>query len=862
MHRAPFNQVKRKTTMELPKTYNPNTYESDIYALWERTGVFTPKKAAASDSFSMTLPPPNANANLHMGHALDFQLKDTIGRFMRAQGKQVLLLPGADHAGFETWYVYEKKLEEQGKSRFDYSREELYEQVWNFVAENRGNMEDQIRAFGTSCDWSRSTFTLDDKIIDRAYETFKKMWDDGLIYRGERLVNYCTHHGTSFSDIEVEYEDRNTPLYYMKYGPFTLATTRPETKFGDTAVAVHPDDERYADLVGKEIEVEGLNGPFTLTVVADEMVDREFGTGAVKITPAHDFNDWDVAQRHNLPAKTVINLDGTMNELAGEFAGMPVLEARKAVVTALQDKGLLVKIDSDYRNRVGVCYKCGTVIEPMLLEQWFVSMKPLAKKAIEHLKKGGIEVFPKKKLGEIIAYMSEIKDWNISRQIAWGIPIPVFQNVNDPSDWVYDTRIDQETIEIKGTTYKRDPDVFDTWWSSGQWPYATLEYPNSHDAKQFYPTSLMETGSDLLRQWVSRMIMLGYYVTNEPPFKQIYFHGMIVDEKGAKMSKSKGNVVNPMDILNEYGSDALRLGLLNGTSPGNPQPFAVPKIIGGRNFCNKLWNIARFIEGMSDSQSTPAHQPQSAADHWIAQRLNTANERITTLMQKYRVSEAYETLYSYIWNDLADWYIEASKQKPNIPMLQQVLRDSLIMAHPFAPFVTETIWQSLYPDGDSMLAAAAWPSTQKFDKKQADAFEDIKAVVTEARYIVTTLKASKVTLYHSGESFLEENQHIIARMAKLEGVMAVEEGKGLNLTQSPVAAWLDIDSQTARNYAKSLEADCETQQKLIDNLQQRLSNKSYVHNAPKAVVEQTRQQLQEAQDQKARMQAEIKRFAI
>lgn len=846
--------------MNLPKAYEPAKYENDIYALWERSGIFTPKKAKPADSFSMTLPPPNANANLHMGHALDFQLKDTIGRFMRAQGKQVLMLPGADHAGFETWYVYEKKLNQEGKSRFDFSREDLYEQVWNFVEQNRGNMENQVRAFGVSCDWTRSTFTLDDKIINRAYRTFKKMWEDGLIYRGERLVNYCTHHGTSFSDIEVEYQDRTTPLYYMQYGPFELATTRPETKFGDTAVAVHPEDERYSELVGKEIEVEGLNGPFKLQVIADDMVDRTFGTGVVKITPAHDPNDWEVAQRHNLPIKSVIDLDGTLNHHAGKYEGLSVEDARKQVASDLKAKGLLIKVDENYRNRVGVCYKCGTVIEPMVLEQWFVRMQPLADEAIKHLKKGDVNVLPKKKLHEIIAYLSDIRDWNISRQIAWGIPIPVFQNTEDPKDWIFDERVKEETIEVNGATYKRDSDVFDTWWSSGQWPYATLEFP-SDLSKQFYPTSLMETGSDLLRQWVSRMLVLGYYITGETPFKDIYFHGMVVDEHGAKMSKSKGNVVNPMETLAEYGSDALRLGLINGTSPGNNQPYSIARITGGRNFCNKLWNIARFCEEHIATASPDKVEPKTPADHWILERLESALAKTAKLMQAYRVGEAYEHVYSFIWNDFADWYIEASKQEQNPDLLAHVLRSSLALAHPFAPFVTEALWQSLVGDNGGLLAAQAWPKAAKHDAKLAHEFERIKTVVSECRYIVTTLKASRVSLYHKGEELLHNHARLIARLARLESVHTVEEGKGLHLTQSSVLAWLDIDQQTAQHYAKTLEKDLDKQHAVIKGLEGRLANKAYVNNAPKEIVKQTKEQLELARQLAANIQTEITRFS-
>ncbi|MGI9028032.1 MAG: class I tRNA ligase family protein, partial [Candidatus Saccharimonadales bacterium] len=416
--------------MKLSKTYEPNQYESDIYALWEKSEAFIPKARGSRETYSIVMPPPNANANLHIGYGLSAGLEDIAARYHRMKGEATLLLPGADHAGFETQSVYEKHLAKEGKSRFDFKREELYSQIWDFVALNRGNFEQQIRQLGISCDWTQYTFTLDDKIVGRAYKTFKQLWDDGLIYRGERLVNYCTFHGTGFADIEVEHKDATTPLYYMKYGPFELATTRPETKFGDTAVAVHPDDERYKQYVNTVITVEGFDGPFELRVVADEMVDPNFGTGAVKITPAHDFNDFEVAQRHNLEAVRVINHDGKLNQRAGKYAGMTVLEARQAVTKDLDKKGLLVKVDKDYKNRVGVCYKCGTVIEPMLMEQWFVNMEPLAKRAIEALQKNKITFYPNSKKDQLITYLKGLRDWNISRQIAWGIPIPAFQNVD------------------------------------------------------------------------------------------------------------------------------------------------------------------------------------------------------------------------------------------------------------------------------------------------------------------------------------------------------------------------------------------------------------------------------------------------
>lgn len=845
--------------MELPKVYEPGRYEADIYALWEKSNAFAPR-AGAGDSFSVVVPPPNANGNLHLGHGLTMAIQDIATRYHRMKGDRTLLLPGADHAGFETQVVYEKELAKQGKSRFDFTREELYAQIWDFVAENRAKFEQQFRRLGASVDWSRSTFTLDEKIVKRAYATFKKMWDEGLIYRGERLVNFCTFHGTAFADIEVTHEDTTTPLYYMKYGPFTLATTRPETKFGDTAVAVHPDDERYKEYVGKVVTVDGVNGPFEVQVVADEMVDPNFGTGVVKITPAHSFDDWEVAQRHNLPAKRVINHDGTMSHLAGRFEGMTVMEARKAVVEALKEKGLLVKIDESYKNRIGKCYKCGTVIEPMLMEQWFVEMQPLAKRAIETLEAGKIAFYPQQKQAQLITYLGGLRDWNISRQTAWGIPIPAFQNVDDSDDWIYDERVTDEIIEVDGKTYHRDPDVFDTWFSSSSWPYATLGYPGNDDFKDFYPLSMMETGFDILFPWVSRMLMLGLYVTDNIPFKTVYLHGLILDEHGQKMSKSKGNVINPVEILDEYGSDALRMGVLTGQSAGNNQPFGLPKVVGARNFCNKLWNIARYVEGAGKAGEGEA-KAESIADHWLLAHLKAASEEIAEDLEKYRFAEAYETLYHFVWDDFADWYIEASKATPNLPLLGLALDNVLKIAHPFAPFVTETIWQTRDKKGEEeLLISCRWPKFPQTNADESRAFEELRAIVTEVRGVLKNVGLSTAELLYGEAPLVAENATLIARLAHLARVRQSGEPAGLKLTQTTQNCWLAIDDETLKRYAEKLEEQQLQARITAERLAKRLSNEGYVAHAPAAIVAQTRVQLAEAEERLHALEAEAARF--
>lgn len=843
--------------MKLAKTYEPQQYEPGIYTLWEAGKAFAPKKEGSKGYFSLVLPPPNANGNLHVGHALVVAVEDVMARYHRLKGESTSFLPGADHAGFETWVVYEKQLEKEGKTRFDFSREELYAQVWDFVEAHRGNMEVQLRELGASLDWDNHTFTLDKKVIDRAYKTFKQLWDDRLIYRGKRLVNYCTKHHTAFADIEVAYEDRTTPLYYLKYGPFTLATTRPETKFGDTGVAVHPDDERYKEYVGKELEIEGVNGPFTVKVIADELVDPTFGTGVVKVTPAHSFDDWEMGERHNLPAVQVIDQDGMMTEETGRFAGMTVPEARAAVVKALEEKGLLVKTDEKYKNRVGVCYKCKTVIEPMLMDQWFLKVKPLVEPAIKALKNGDITFTPSNKGKVLVNYLHNLKDWNLSRQIPWGIPIPAFQNVDDENDWIFDERVEDPTIEVNGKTYKREEDTFDTWFSSGQWPFVTTGHLDGGELADMYPLSVMETGGDILFPWVSRMIMLGLYATGKVPFKHVYLHGLVLDEHGQKMSKSKGNVINPLDVAREFGSDALRMGLLASRSADVNQSFSTGNVLAGRNFANKLWNIARFIEDkLGDNYKDRDPKPETIADHWVLDRLNKASVEVGSLIEDYRFAEAYELMYHAVWDDVADWYIESSKTNNNATVLAYVLETILKLAHPFAPFVTETIWQTLKWE-DSMLATANWPEKVAVDAAAAGEYEQLQALVTEIRFVTAQFGSHKQTLVFVNDALIEKHREELTRLAKLEVIEQLKEGRGLRLAIAAHEAWLDISADTLEAHQTKLEERLADTRGQIKRLEGRLGNKGYVDGAPKAVVQQTRDQLEEQKTIEQRLMREL-----
>jgi valyl-tRNA synthetase len=748
------------------------------------------------------------------------------------------------------------------------------------VAQNRTNFEAQIRSLGASVDWTHYTFTLDDKIVKRAYATFKKLWDEKLIYRGERLVNFCTFHGTAFADIEVEHKEEKSHLWHLRYPvvdpgaeassnpkEIIVATTRPETMFGDVAVAVHPDDKRYKDLIGKTVKLPLTNRE--IPIIGDDFVDPKFGTGAVKITPAHDPNDYAAGERHDLPRVTVIDHEGKLNhEVPPEYRGLPVLEARKQVVAKLKEQDYLAKTEA-YTHSVGHCYKCGTVIQPLLREQWFVDMQPLAKPAIEALQKNKVTFYPTAKRDQLITYLENLRDWNISRQIAWGIPIPAFQNVDDGDDWIYDERTDQEIIEIKTETgdlktYRRDPDVFDTWFSSSSWPYATLDFPDGEDFKKFYPLSLMETGGEILYPWVSRMLMLGLYVTGDVPFRSVYIHGYVLAEDGSKMSKSIGNVINPLDAIEKYGSDALRMGIIAGRVPAVNRGYDERKVADARNFANKLWNIARYIEEQTEDLKTlEAPKPQSAADHWVLKKLQQSTEEISTHLDNYRFAEAYDTLYHFVWNDVADWYIEASKSEQNRELMAHLLQSILQLAHPFAPFVTETIWQTLPWQQDTLLATSSWPAGQDFDTTAAQNFDDIQTIVTEVRYLNRVFKAGKPTLYHKqADTLLSDNASLIARLAKLEAVVATptDIAHGVHLTQSKQTAWLDIDVEKQKHYLKELTAQHQAQEKIVDQLESRMANASYTANAPKEVVAQTEAQLEAAKKVLENIAAEQQRF--
>ena len=824
---------------ELSKAYIPADHEANIYAKWEQSGAFKPNMDAPKDPFTIIMPPPNANGDLHAGHAM-FVVEDLMVRYRRMQGHKTLWLPGTDHAGIETQVVFERELAKEGKSRFDFTPPDFYDAVLAYTRGNQHKIIDQLRSLGFSADWSRLKFTLDEDIIEVVYDTFKRLHDDGLVYRANRIVSWCPRCNAAFADIEISHREQLDPLYYIKYGPFVLATVRPETKFGDTAIAVNPKDERYKHLIGTEIEAEGLLGSFKLNVIGDDYVNPEFGTGVVKVTPAHDPNDWEMGLRHKLEVKQVIGTDGKLTELAGKYAGMPVAEARAQVANDLDERGLMDHVDSNYSHAVAYHGRCGTLIEPLATEQWWLAVNKLRKPAIEAVKSGAIKIVPARFEKVYIDWLENLRDWNISRQIWWGIRIPVYYRLgDDESKTPYlVTNDESEAKAYYGEgNYEVETDTFDTWFSSSQWPFATLMTTDTFD-KGFYPTSVMETGRDILFQWVTRMVMLGLYRTGEVPFKNVYLHGLVNDAHGKKMSKSKGNVLNPLDLTSKYGTDALRLALTIGITPGNDGTLSEAKIEGYRNFCNKLWNVARFILGqLPEDYSPTTPELNSSADHWMMAKLSQTSISVTTAIEEYRFSEAGEQLYSLLWNDFADWYLEASKVSPNHDLLVYSLETILKLIHPVAPFVSEVIWSHL-PWQSKQLMVADWPNVDRTDIKadQARVFDTLMSVIQAARAIIAEEQLNRPVLITTDQAVVRESK-LIERLSRTGTVRLDEDGTGIYVSPG---VWIEADAELINARKHRLEARQVELKGFLKSLESKLANTRYVESAPEAVVAETR----------------------
>jgi valyl-tRNA synthetase len=756
----------------MDKTYDHKKYEDEIYKMWERGGYFTAKRDPKKKPYTIVLPPPNASGKMHTGNVLMIAIEDLLIRWKRMQGYSALWIPGTDHAGFETQITFERELKKKGKSRFDFDRKTLYEKIWNFVQENKGLIEKQIKSMGASVDWSRYKFTLDPDVIDTVIDTFIKLDNDGLLYKDDYMVNYCPVCGTTFADLEVKHIERKDPLYFVRYllvdknenEPefVVVATVRPEPIFVDTHLAVNPKDNNNNWLVGRKVK-----NPLTdkvMDIISDNFVDPEFGTGVVKLTPAHDKNDYEVAKNHNLPIDKAFDLDGKMLESAGEFSGMFVSKARKHTVEMLNDKNLIEKIDENYYHSVAVCYKGGHDIEPTILPNWFVRVAKLKKPAHDAVKNGVVKIYPSWQEIKFHRWMESMQDWPISRQVVWGIRIPVWYKTDDNENLKVSFlsnsgKVENGTIkdliekysfkEIESGlqtliapkdakfvisknkpdgNYLQETDTFDTWFSSGQWPLLTLGYPNSPDCKYFYPNTVLETGWEILRLWVSRMIMFGIYLTGKPPFSDVYLHGLVRAIDGRKMSKSLGNVINPDEYLEKYGADALRMGLVSGTANGKDFNFPHDKVIAYQKFGNKIWNMARFMniifeqyeEGTKNKvefYSPTMDSILNKEDKNIIKVLEKTIGKVNKSLEKYRFTDASEAIYHFMWDDLASNYIEHVKNRKDKDVALSVLRhvyvNSIKLLHPFMPFVTEAIWQQIPKKSDAPLIISRWPEVKE-----------------------------------------------------------------------------------------------------------------------------------------------------
>lgn len=850
----------------LSSKYNPQEVEAGRYQEWLEKDLFKPSGDKKAKPYSIVIPPPNVTGKLHLGHAWDTTLQDMIIRQKRMQGYDTLWLPGMDHAGIATQAKVEAKLQEQGISRYDLGREKFVEQVWDWKEEYATHIREQWGKLGISVDYSRERFTLDESLSKAVRKVFVSLYEKGLIYRGEYIINWDPKARTALSDIEVIHKDVEGAFYHMTYeladgsGTVEIATTRPETMLGDTAVAVHPDDERYQHLIGKNVILPIVNKE--IPVVADTYVDMEFGTGVVKITPAHDPNDFEVGNRHDLPRVNVMNEDGTMNELAGKYAGMDRFEARKAIVKELEELGRLVKIEKMVHS-VGHSERTGVVVEPRLSTQWFVKMAPLAKRAIENQEtEDAVEFYPPRFNQTFLRWMENVHDWVISRQLWWGHQIPAWYHKETGEMYV-----GMEAPE-DSENWVQDSDVLDTWFSSALWPFSTMGWPDTEneDFKRYFPTNTLVTGYDIIFFWVSRMIFQSLEFTDSRPFKNVLIHGLIRDEQGRKMSKSLGNGIDPMEVIEKYGADALRWFLSNGSAPGQDVRFSYEKMDAAWNFINKIWNASRFVlmnvEGMSAADLHLEGQ-KSVADRWILTRLNETIEKVTHLFDRFEFGEAGRNLYNFIWDDFCDWYIEMSKEtlygdnpeakRMNQAVLVYVLDNIVRLLHPIMPFVTEEIFSKL-PTTTGSIVVASYPEVNEFsDESAAEGMEVLKEVIRAVRNIraeVNTPLSKAVTILIQAndekvQAFLTANQNYIMRFCNPDELVIATELAVPDMAMSqvitgatiylPLANLINLTEEIARLEKELAKLDGE-----VKRVQGKLANERFVSKAPQAVVDQER----------------------
>ncbi|MEM7535112.1 MAG: valine--tRNA ligase [Chloroflexota bacterium] len=894
--------------INMPKAYEPLTVEEELYAWWEENGFFKPEQQIEigladpeQTPFVISMPPPNVTGALHLGHAITSSVEDLLIRYNRMLGRPTLWVPGTDHAGIATQNVVERKLEQQGNSRQELGRTRFIQEVWDWKDEYHGRITGQQRRLGISCDWGRERFTLDDGLSDAVLEAFVRLYNEGLIYRGTYLVNWSPHLQTAVSDLEVEYSEEPGTLYHFKYmlkdsdQHIPVATTRPETILGDTAVAVHPEDERYRHLIGQTAIVPMLGRE--IPVIGDSYVDREFGTGALKITPGHDPNDYEIGERHDLPIINIMNKDATLNEEAGAYQDMDRFDARQSLWADMDAAGLTLKTQP-HTLRVPRSQRGGEVIEPLVSTQWFVKMEPLAKPAIEAVRSGEIQIVPQRFEKIYFNWLENIRDWCISRQLWWGHRIPVWYG---PDDHAFAARNESEALQMATEHYgktvplEQDTDVLDTWFSSGLWPFSTLGWPEqTDDLETYYPTEVMETGYDIIFFWVARMIMLGMKFTGKVPFRTIYLHGLVRDETGRKMSKSLGNVLDPLDLIRDYGTDALRFTLLTGGTPGNDMKLSVTRIESNRNFANKIWNAARFVimnlaehpmqlddnvDLTARTYQLPSSDELALADQWILHRLADVKQGATRLINNWQLGEAGRQLYEFLWNEYCDWYIEASKIRLNSgteaeaqatrQVLAYVLEQSLRLLHPYMPYVTEAIWQNLPAMGgdNRALMVSRWPDAAgRADKDAADGFERIQEMVRSirnARSEYNVAPARRIAANFNADdqaTMLQENVDLLVFLARLDAdkveIAADLEAPAKSATLAvgnvsiylPLAGMVDLDAERKR-----IQKELDGLDKRIRGAEGKLNNKGFIEKAPANVVERERERLAEMQAQRTQL---------
>ncbi len=862
---------------ELNKTYNPSEFEERIYQDWCEKKYFTPVIDRSKPSYTIVIPPPNITGQLHMGHALDNTLQDILIRYKRMNGYCTLWLPGTDHASIATEAKIVEAMRKDGVTKDDIGRDGFLERAWAWKEQYGGRIISQLKKMGSSCDWTRERFTMDEGCSEAVKEVFVRLYNKGLIYRGERIINWCPHCLTSISDAEVEYEDQAGHFWHIKY-PFTdgsgyleFATTRPETMLGDTAVAVNPNDERYKDIIGKTLMLPLVNRE--IPVVADEYVEMDFGTGVVKITPAHDPNDFEVGKRHNLPIINVMTPDAKITDDYPAYAGMDRYEARRAIVNDLKEQGYLIKVE-DYAHNVGTCYRCGTTVEPRVSLQWFVKMEPLARPAIDAVRNGDIKFVPERFDKNYFHWMENIRDWCISRQLWWGHRIPAFYC--DDCDEIVVTKEGKATCPKCGKEMRQDPDTLDTWFSSALWPFSTLGWPNkTEDLDYFYPTSTLVTGYDIITFWVSRMIFSGLEYMNEKPFDTVLIHGLVRDAQGRKMSKSLGNGIDPLLIIEKYGADALRFALATGNSPGNDMRFSDEKIESARNFANKLWNAARFVMMNLDIKKVemPSEDKLGIQDKWILGKLNQTIKSVRSNLDSYELGIALGEIYDFVWDIFCDWYIELSKTtlgakgtEANLAsqnVIVYALENILKLLHPFMPFITEEIYQSLpHHEESESIMISSYPVAKNeynFDAeleamgRVIETIKSVRARRTEMN-VPPSRKAKLFIVSKYNDSFNEGTFEFFKKLASASEVEVVSEYEGENAVQIithagtvyiPMAEMVDTEKEKAR-----LNAELEKVNMEIDRLERKLSNADFVAKAPEKVVQGERAKLEKYQSQK------------